>query len=77
MTDPLLRLLDDLPAAKLDSSRAERIREQCRAALVRHRPRPVGPRASGAGVWTSIVAGLGGVYVTALVRHALAVYGLL
>lgn len=77
MNDPLLRRLADLPNASLDASRRDRIRDRCHAALVRSRPRPVRTSDRQSRVWTSIVAGLGGVYITALVRHALSVYGLM
>ena len=41
MTDPILELLEQLPSARLDASRANRIRTRCHAALVheRHRAR--------------------------------------
>ena len=76
MTDLLLRRLAELPTASPDASRRDRIRGRCHAALVRRRARPV-REGRGARVWTSIVAGLGGIYVTALLRHALTDYGLM
>jgi hypothetical protein len=75
MTDPLLRRLADLPTASLEASRRDRIRDRCHAALARRRPRPARAEGRQSRVWTSIVAGFGGVYITALLRHALAVYG--
>jgi len=75
MTDPLLRLLRDLPPATLDSSRAERIRARCHAALAR-RPHRDRIWDSAADLWAPIAAGFGGIYLTAVLREALAAYGL-
>jgi len=75
MTDPLLELLDGLPSARLDESRADRIRVRCHAALVHQRRRVNRPARTVRG-WPPIVVGLGGLYVTALVHQVLALYGL-
>ena len=77
MTDPLLRLLDDLPSASLDPVRADRIRVRCHAALAlgRRGAKREGGRA--ARRWPSIVLGLGGLYLTEVVHQVLALYGLL
>jgi len=75
MTDPLLRLLDGLPSASLDPSRADRIRARCHAALV-HERRRVNAPARSARRWPPIVIGLGGLYLSAVVLQVLALYGL-
>jgi hypothetical protein len=75
MTDPLLQLLDGLPSASLDSSRADRIRTRCHAALVHERRRVNGP-ARAVRRWPSIVIGLGGLYLSAVVLQVLALYGI-
>jgi len=87
MTDPLLELLDGLPSATLDDSRADRIRARCHAALAlglqsaeregaRERRR-VTRQARTIRRWPPIVAGLGGLYLTEVLHQALALYGLL
>ena len=76
MTDPLLTLLENLPPGRPDPSRADRIRVRCHAALVRERrrmPRQV-PTVRR---WPPIAVALGGLYLTEVVRQALAVYGLM
>ena len=75
MTDPLLQLLDGLPSARLDPSRGARIRARCHAALLRERRRvTANPRT--ARRWPPIVMGLGGLYLGAVLRQVLALYGL-
>ena len=75
MTDPLLRHLHDLPPARLDPSRADRIRARCHAALA-HRPRHDSTWADAADIWAPVAAGVGGIYLTAVLRQALLAYGL-
>lgn len=75
MTDPLLRHLHGLPQATLDSSRADRIRARCHAALA-DRPRHDSIWADAADIWAPVAAGIGGIYVTAVLRQALQAYGL-
>jgi len=75
MTDPMLRLLDDLPSARLDPSRGDRIRARCHAALVRERGR-VSVSARSGRRWPPIVMGLGGLYLSAVLQQVLALYGL-
>lgn len=75
MTDPLLRLLRNLPQATLDPSRADRIRARCHEALT-HRPRQDSIWAHAADFWAPVAAGVGGIYLTAVLRQALAAYGL-
>jgi hypothetical protein len=75
MTDPLLRLLRNLPHAAPDPSRSDRIRTRCHAALAQrpHRNRIWGDAAD---FWTPIAAGFGGIYLAAVLRQALVAYGL-
>jgi hypothetical protein len=75
MTDPLLRLLRNLPQTTLDPSRADRIRARCHAALA-HRPQRVSVWGDAADIWAPMAAGVGGIYLTAVLRQVLAVYGL-
>jgi hypothetical protein len=76
MTDPLLQLLDSLPSARLDPSRADRIRTRCHAALVHERRRVTGTARTGRR-WPPIVAGLGGLYLTEVLHQVLAIYGVM
>jgi hypothetical protein len=76
MTDPLLRILADLPQPEPDRARAARVRARCHAALARsgqlRAPRPSGsPR-----LWETLLAVLGGAYLIETVRQALLVFGL-
>jgi hypothetical protein len=75
MTDPLLQLLDGLPSAQIDPSRGDRIRARCHAALVRERRR-VTANAQTVRRWPSIVMGLGGLYLSAVLHQVLALYGI-
>lgn len=74
MIDPLLELLDGLPSATLDASRADRIRVRCHAAFVRQRRRVIGPSRT-VRHWPRMVVGLGGLYLAEVVHQALALYG--
>lgn len=76
MTEPLLRLLDNLPPATLDASRADRVRTRCHDVLARRRLRRVSGPARHARFWTPIVACFCGVYLTEVLHQALAIYGL-
>ena len=75
MTDPLLRVLHGLPQATVDPSRADRIRARCHAALA-HRPRRDSVWGDAADLWARVAAGFGGIYLAAVLRQALAAYGL-
>lgn len=75
MTDPLLRMLENLPQAEPDRIRAARVRARCHAALARDRLRGTarrtdGPRPSGA-----LLIGLGGAYLIETIRQALFLFG--
>jgi hypothetical protein len=77
MTDPLLRMLADLPSAQPDPERSARLRARCLSRLERRRrSRRERPRGSG-GYWQPLVAGLGGVYLTEVIRQALRFYAIL
>ena len=80
MSDPLTRLLAELPLAEPDPARAERTRMGCRALLARQASRASaspGP-SSGRGtvqVWQLLIAVLGVAYLTEVIVQALSVYG--
>ena len=76
MNDPMLRMLSELPHAEPDRVRADQVRARCHDALARRRRGQVGRRAP-VRFWEPIVAGLGGVYLTASIRLALSFYGIL
>jgi hypothetical protein len=80
MADPLIRRLAELPMAVPDPARAERLRHRCRATLTRSARRApsvplTAPRRVIAMLWPPVVAGLGVVYLAAVILVALAVYG--
>jgi hypothetical protein len=78
MSDSLIRRLGELPAAEPDVERAAHIRTRCHARLARQtRRNPVAPAGGRmAPVWQLAIAVLGFVYLTEVIRFALAVYGL-
>jgi hypothetical protein len=75
MNDPLLQAMADLPAAEPSPQRIARVRSRCHARLARSgsAPRRGAPRSSR--VWEPIVLGLGGVYLMAILREAVHLYG--
>jgi hypothetical protein len=80
MADPLIRRLAELPVAVPDPVRAERLRHRCRATLTQSARRATSvpltaPRRVIAMLWPPVVAGLGVVYLAAVILVALAVYG--
>ena len=80
MSEPLIRLLAELPPAELDPARAERIRMGCRARLARQASRgstlrAPAPRGSTVSVWQPLIALLGVAYLTEVIVQALRVYG--
>jgi hypothetical protein len=75
MTDPVLELLERLPAGRLDASRADRIRTRCHAALTHERRRTISPSPT-IRRWPLIVVGLGGLYLTEVARQVLSMYGI-
>lgn len=76
MSDPLLRLLSELPAARPDPDRTARVRTRCHARLARQRlsraARPNGARR----VSEAIAVALGGVYLVETVRQVLRCCGI-
>jgi hypothetical protein len=78
MSEPLTRMLAELPAAEPDPARAERIRMRCRARLAqqaRHAPAAPEPAARGQ-VWQPLLALLGAAYLTEVIVLAVRLYGL-
>lgn len=76
MSEPLMRLLAELPSTELDPVRAERIRRRCRARLARQASRASAlristPRVKPAQVWQPLVALLGAAYLTEVIVQAL------
>jgi hypothetical protein len=81
MSEPLIRLLSELPAAEPDPARAERIRMRCRARLARQAASASGSRVTGrpdrtAQVWQSLIAVLGVTYLTEVIIQAVRLYRL-
>jgi hypothetical protein len=80
MSDPLTRLLAELPLAEPDAARAERTRMGCRALLARQASRASASRGPSSGrrtvqVWQLLIAVLGVAYLTEVIVLALSVYG--
>ena len=81
MSEPLIRLLAELPSAEPDTARAERIRMRCRARLERQAlrasacPAAARPELS-VQVWQPVITVLAVAYLTEVIVHALRVYGL-
>jgi len=80
MADPLIRRLAELPMAVPDPARAERLRHRCRATLTSSARRAPSVPLTAPGrviamLWPPVVAGLGVVYLAAVILVALAVYG--
>lgn len=73
MTDPLLRMLANLPQADSDPVRAARVRARCRGALTaapRGGPQRRGPRRT-----RTLLAALAAVYSLEVARQALLLLG--
>ena len=80
MSEPLTRLLAELPLAEPDATRAERTRMRCRALLARQASRASAARRSASGrrtvqAWQLLIAVLGVAYLTEVIVQALSVYG--
>ena len=80
MSDPLIRLLAELPSAEPDPTRAERIRMGCRARLARQATcesafRSPARRGRTVQVWQPLIVMLGVAYLTEVIVQALRVYG--
>jgi hypothetical protein len=76
MSDPMLRMLSELPHAEPDPVRADRVRARCHDALARARRRQPAGHAP-VRFWEPIVVGLGGIYLTESIREALYMFGVL
>ena len=79
MSEPLTRLLAELPPVGPDPMQAEQIRMRCRARLVRQAARGAvspGPGSPGwtAHIWRSLAAALGVAYLTEVIIQALRLY---
>ncbi len=77
MSEPLIRLLAELPSAEPDPARAERIRIECRTRLRQQAPRASALRSAGppVQVWQPLIVVLGVAYLAEVVVQALRVYG--
>lgn len=77
MSEPLIRLLSELPPAEPDPARAERIRIGCRARLARRASagRSAARRVGTVRLWQPLTVGLGVAYLAAVLVQALRVYG--
>ena len=80
MSDPLTRLLAELPLVEPDPTRAERTRMGCRALLAWQASRASASRGPSSGrrtvqVWQLLIAVLGVAYLTEVIVQALNVYG--
>jgi hypothetical protein len=80
MSEPLIRLLAELPSAEPGPARAERIRMGCRARLAREVPcasalRSPASRGGTVQVWQPLIVVLGVAYLTEVIVQALRVYG--
>jgi hypothetical protein len=80
MSEPLMRMLAELPTAEPDPARAERLRMRCRTQLERRAPRASrvsAPRITTGLVWQPlIIALLGAAYLTEVIVLALRLYRL-
>jgi hypothetical protein len=74
MSEPMIRLLAELPTARPDPARAERIRMRCRARLARPAPRASASRVFAPRAWQSLIALLGVAYLTEVIIQALRLY---
>jgi len=80
MSDPLTRLLAELPLAEPDAARTERTRRGCRALLAQRAARASASHGPSSGrrtvqVWQLVIAVLGVAYLTEVIVQALSVYG--
>lgn len=73
MSEPLMRLLNDLPTGQPDPERAEQIRLRCRQRLARHATRQIPAAVRNTNVWQPLIAALGVVYLIAAIAQAFAV----
>ncbi len=81
MSEPLTRILAELPLADPDVTRTERTRMKCREMLARQAARAFALRESASSrrpvqVWQLLMAVLGVAYLAESILQALMVYGL-
>jgi len=77
MTDPLLRVLANLPSEAPDSVHIGVVRARCHRVLVQTARRQTGPRLDVMSYWKPVVAGFGAIYLTEVLHQALRFYGVL
>ncbi len=80
MSEPLTRLLTELPMAEPDATRAERTRMKCREVLAREAARASASRdhaslSRSVQVWQLLMAVLGVAYLAEFIVQAFGVYG--
>ncbi len=73
MSEPLIALLSELPAARLDPARAARIRTRCRARLARLAPDAPASSAKTVHLWQPAITVLGVAYLIAAFVQAFSV----
>jgi hypothetical protein len=71
MSDPLMQLLAELPAAALEQESAERIRSRCRTRLARSAARTSSSTSTFTPVWQLLAAALGAAYLLTAIVEAL------
>jgi hypothetical protein len=79
VSDPLFRILANLPQAEPDRDRASRIRARCHAALAADRQRGGSRAPRGAApvrLRETVLAGLGGAYLMATIWQGLLLLGI-
>lgn len=76
MSEPLIRLMAELPPVEPDPGRAARTRIRCRARLARQGPRAPASRLRTAQAWQLMMALLGAAYLTEAIVQAVRLYGL-
>ncbi len=74
--DPLLKMLERLPRAEPDATRAERVRARCHAALAGRQGRRDPKRIETRRLWEPAVVGLCSVYLVQVVRQVVHLYGI-
>jgi hypothetical protein len=74
MSEPLMRLLAELPTAEPDAARAARTGRTCRAQLARQQTRPAGSTIPLTLVWRLFVSVLGAAYLIGAIIEAVRVY---
>jgi hypothetical protein len=80
MSEPLTRLLAELPPIDPDPARTERIRVRCRAVMARQAPRAsaspaADPRGGALQLWQPLIVVLSVAYLTEVIVQAIRVYG--